>query len=242
VIDAEPNGWDGFAPFVVMQYVEGISFRDLKRSGDREAIAQAAIAIGETLAAIGRISFERSGWLAPGPTVTAPLLESADPTPRFVDLCLESANLQRRMPTDLRDHVSEIIWSRAAELAELDLLAHLVHGDFGKRNLLVRCQGGRWCIAAVLDWEYAVSGSPLIDVGHFLRYERSDQPCVEPHFSQGFARGGGVLPQEWRSLARLIDMTALCESLTHDELPEAVVVELLELIRATVEDRHFTSR
>jgi len=36
---------------------------------------------------------------------------------------------------------------------------------------------------------------------------------------------------------RLLDLMALCESLTHDDLPAPIVAELLELIRATVEDR-----
>ncbi|MGB9256437.1 MAG: phosphotransferase, partial [Candidatus Korobacteraceae bacterium] len=72
VIQAEPEGLEGLPPFLLMQYVEGISFRDLKRSGDQNEIAQAAFAIGETLAAIGSIGFARGGWLAPGPTVAAP--------------------------------------------------------------------------------------------------------------------------------------------------------------------------
>lgn len=44
-----------------MRYVEGISFRELVRRRDRDAIAQAAFSAGETLAAIGRASFARSG-------------------------------------------------------------------------------------------------------------------------------------------------------------------------------------
>ncbi len=224
-------------PFLVMQFVEGISFRDLKRSGDQNAIAQAAFAIGETLAAIGSIGFARAGWIAPGPTVAAPLMEGSDPTPRFVDLCLASPNLQRRMSADLRDRVSALVWSREREFAELDPQSCLVHGDFGKRNLLVRCDGEEWSVAAVLDWEYAVSGPPLIDIGHFLRYEHAAHPCAEPHLSRGYLHAGGILPRNWRSLARLLDLIALCESLTHDDLPETVVTELLELIRATVEER-----
>jgi fructokinase len=237
VIHAEPNGWENLPPYLVMQFIEGISFRDLKRRGDRDGTSQAAFAIGETRAAIGRIKLARAGWIGPGLSVTQLQLEGADPTPLFVDLCLASANLQRRMPPDLRDRVSASVWSRARELAELDSQSNLVHGDFGKRNLLVRPEGGRWSVAAVLDWEYAVSGSPLIDLGHFLRYERETRPCAEPHFSQGYLHAGGMLPQDWRSLARVVDLTALCESLTHDDLPETVVTELLELIRATVEGR-----
>src|SRR5258708_35157294 len=39
VIHAEPRGLDALPPFTLTRYVEGISFRDLKRNGDREAIA-----------------------------------------------------------------------------------------------------------------------------------------------------------------------------------------------------------
>jgi len=92
-------------------------------------------------------------------------------------------------------------------------------------------------VAAVLDWEFAVSGSPLLDIGHFLRYECASRPLAEPHFSKGFLRAGGTLPEGWRRLSRVVDSIALCESLTHETLPDTIVTELLELIRSTIEDR-----
>jgi aminoglycoside phosphotransferase (APT) family kinase protein len=237
VIHAEAVGSEDVPPFAVMRFVEGISFRDLARGGDTEAIAQAAYSAGETLASIGRTTFLRSGWLAPGPKVAAPLLEGTDRMPRFVDLCLASAHLRERMAVDLLDRAHALVWSWAPQLADLDEEACLVHGDFGKRNLLVRRIAGRWVVAAVLDWEFAVSSSPLADVGHFLRYERASRPVAEPHFSEGYLHAGGRLPQNWRQLARVVDLTALCESLTRDELPETVISELVELVRATVENR-----
>lgn len=220
-----------------MRYVEAISFRELKRSGDISLISQAAYSVGQTLAFIGRTTFPHTGWLGPGPKVGAPLLESADPGPRFVDLCLASTNAQRRVEADLRDQVRTLAWSYASQLASLDDARCLVHGDFGKRNLLVQQATGKWNVAAVLDWEFAISGSPLIDVGHFLRYECVSHPVAEPHFSEGYLHAGGRLPDGWRRLARIVDLIALCESLTHDELPHDIVVELVELVRATVEDR-----
>jgi hypothetical protein len=60
---------------------------------------------------------------------------------------------------------------------------------------------------------------------------------LEPHFLNGFRRGGGQLPSEWRQVARLLDLAALCESLTHQDLPEEITAELLELVLATVENR-----
>jgi len=237
VIHAEPGGWEDLPPFTLTRWVEGISFRDLKRSGDAEAIAQAAQAAGETLAAIGHFTFSKPGWLAPGPTVASPLLEGADSMPRFVDLCLASDNLRRRLPTELRDLTQALVWSRSPQYASLVGVSSLVHGDFSRRNLLARPAGGRWNVAAVLDWEFAVSGSPLADLGNFLRYERATRPLAEPHFSAGYVRAGGRLPHDWRRLARWVDLAALCESLTHDQLPDAVVPELVELVRATIGDR-----
>jgi fructokinase len=237
VLFAEPRGCPDLSPFMLTRYVEGMSFRDLKRSGDTDAIAEAAYSAGETLAAIGRVAFPRAGWLAPGPVVAAPLLEGEDPTPRFVDGCLESTNLRRRVPADLRDRASALMWAWAPQLASLDAQAHLVHGDFNRRNLLVLRVAGRWSVAAVLDWEFAVSGSPLGDLDNFLRYECASRPLAEPHFSAGYLHAGGTLPRDWRRLGQLLGLTALCESLTRDQLPDTIVAELVELVRAIVDNR-----
>ena len=237
VLHAEVDGWADVPPFALLRYIDGFTFHDFKRSEDAETVAQASGSVGQTLALIGQTIFPKSGWVGPGPEVTAPLLVGPDPSPRFVDLCLASSSLQQRMPPDLRDRTRKFVWSFAPQLAAVDNGVSLVHGDFGKRNLLMRKLKGTWTVAAVLDWEFAVSGSPLIDIGHFLRYEYTSRPLAEPHFSEGFLRPGGTLPEGWRRLARVVDSIALCESLTHDTLPDAVVPELLELIRSTVEDR-----
>ena len=237
VIHAEPYGFEDLPPFTLARYVEGISLRDLRPSGDAGASAEAAYSAGETLAAIGRATFARPGWIGPGPAVTAPLLEGKDPTPRFVDLCLGSIDLERRMAADLRDRTSRLVWRWAPQLARLDEEARLVHGDFNGRNLLVRCLAGRWSVVAVLDWEFAVAGSPLGDIGNFLRYERAAHPLAEPHFSAGYLHAGGALPRDWRRLARVLDVAAVCENLTREQLPDRAIAELVELIRAIAEDR-----
>jgi aminoglycoside phosphotransferase (APT) family kinase protein len=237
IIHAEPEGIDDVPPFAILEFVEGVTFRDLKCTRNSEAIGQAAYAVGRTLAALGGITFPVSGWLGPGPTVKAPLLEGQNPAPRFLDECLASKNVVRLVDAKVRDQLHQMVWAHAGQFSEMDKSAHLVHCDFGKRNILVRPTEGNWVVAAVLDWEFAVSGSPLIDVGHFLRYERYARPLVEPEFSRGFAEAGGDLPPGWRRLARMVDCLALCEVLTRDGIPDDFVCELVELVRATAEDR-----
>jgi aminoglycoside phosphotransferase (APT) family kinase protein len=237
VIHASPHGCEDLPPFALLQFVEGVSPLDLKRRGDREAFSQAAFSAGETLAAIGRFGFPNPGWLGPGPAVAAPLLEGPDPMPRFVDLCLAAPHLERRVPAELRHRIHNLIWQWAPRLSSLDADPRLVHGDFSRRNLIARQVAGRWVVVAVLDWEFAISSSPLADIANFLRYERQSHPLAEPHFSTGFMQAGAVLPDDWRRLARLVGLIATCESLTHDALPEDISSELLELVQATVEDR-----
>ncbi|HEV2689944.1 MAG TPA: phosphotransferase [Bryobacteraceae bacterium] len=237
VIHAQPGGLDELPPFLLRRYVEGITFMELRRGSDTEAIAQAAHSAGETLAAIGRFTFPKPGWLGPGPTSGTPLLEGSDPIPRFMDLCMESPNLHQRVPPDLRDRTHELAWSHAPQLAALAAESTLVHGDYNKRNVLVREEAGRWSVAAVLDWEFAVAGAALADVANFVRYERAERPRAEPHFSTGYLEAGGKLPTNWRYLAKVLDLTALCESLTREDLPDSVTIELVELLRATIERR-----
>jgi len=226
VLHAEPRGLDDLPPFTIARYIEGITFLELKRTGDRIAIAQAARAAGEVLAAIGRFTFDRAGWLGPGPAIASSFDED-----RFVDECLSSPILQSRVPADLRDRV------RALAAPKFDFHPALVHGDYSRRNLLVHRAGDRWKIAAVLDWEFAVSASPLCDVANFLRYELAAQPISEPHFSAGYVEAGGSLPGNWRSLSKRVDLSALCDMLTREHLAAHLVEEIVELIRATVENR-----
>jgi fructokinase len=237
VVHAEPEGIDGLAPFSLLRYVEGITVRQLKATGDTRAFQEASYSVGRTLAAIGQYTFPKPGWLGPGPEVGGVLIEGSDSFQTFIDACLGSPNLQRRVDRRLIDELHGFVWSWATQLAHLGDECALVHCDFNSPNLLVRRVTGKWEVAAVLDWEFAISGSPLNDIGNFLRYERSLRPLREPHFSRGFQEGGGELPEGWRRLSRIIDLTSLCEILTRDELPGQIVAEVVELVEATIEDR-----
>jgi len=44
------------------------------------------------------------------------------------------------------------------------------------------------------------------------------------------------LPEEWLRLARIIDLTKLCETLTQNNLPEPIVAEVADLVRGTTDE------
>ncbi len=242
LVYVEPDGFDRFGAFAVLAYVDGITFQELKRTNNLEAIQQASASVGQTLASIGRYQFSKPGRLLVDEpsgklSVGEPYVAGPDSIPRILDTFLVSPNLRQRVSSELIDHLRNFARAWAACLPSLDNDRSLVHSDFGNRNILVREENGRWSVAAIVDWEFAFSGSPLLDVGHFLRYECCSQPLREPHFSRAFLEHGGRLPVDWRHLARVIDLTGLVECLTHDQLPIDIEVELLDLVHATLEDR-----
>ena len=57
ILHAEPEGLRDLPPFMVMEHVPGITLRDLIDTRDQGHIAQAAFSAGQTLAAIGEITF-----------------------------------------------------------------------------------------------------------------------------------------------------------------------------------------
>lgn len=239
VIHVEPNGINGSRPFCLLEFVNGLTFQQLKRTQDLDAIHEAAASVGETLARMGQYQFSKPGVLEAELDkelkVGAGYGEGPDPIPHLLDQFLQSENLQRRLDRSSRQKLHDFIWAWSANLRALCNERHLVHSDFGNRNILVDCVNKRWQVVAVLDWEFALSGSPLLDVGHFLRYERPDESLREPYFSRAFVEFGGVLPADWRRISKVVDLTGLVHCLTHDELPDDVECEILQLITSTLE-------
>jgi fructokinase len=235
ILHAQADGFDGIGPFIITRYIEGVTFRELKRTGDASAIAQAAYSIGETLAAVSRYKLAKRGMLVAGVTAVGSFFNGPNAIPEFIDSCFASPSLRARLDDRARDRIQAAVRVREWELAHLHDESFLVHNDFGNRNVLVRSENGNWRVAAILDWEFAASGSPLFDVASFLRYERAANPTREPHFSLGYQQGGGTLPDDWRRLARVLDLTKLCETLKDPETPEAILTEVADLVLESIE-------
>ena len=146
------------APFFVMSYVEGMTYRwraDLEPLGPSRVATVAETAIG-TLAdlhlvepsAVGLADFGRpDGYLA-----------------RQVRRWGIQLDKSRGRPLPGIDRLHE----RLAERVPTSSRAAVVHGDFRLDNLLV---GNDDTVEAVLDWEMATLGDPLADVGLMLAYD-----------------------------------------------------------------------
>jgi aminoglycoside phosphotransferase (APT) family kinase protein len=230
-----PRRAGGFPPFCVLEFIDGISLRELRRRGETAGVAEASYDAGRLLPRLMRHRFPRTGILSPeltvedGPFANVSLLgviEHFAASPLFA--ARVGAALRARIESFVRAHEGLSAWPFPADAGAG--WATLAHGDFNSPNILVRQEGGRWSVAAILDWEFAFAGSILVDIGNMLRYERPGQSRYEPHFSRGLTDAGLDLPDDWFLRARLADLPALCELLTREDVPDAIVAELKDLI------------
>lgn len=133
----------GRFPTLVLHFVEGES------SFKRDRLETRLRALARTLARIHQIDGERVDFL-----------------PKSGQSCLELKNLGRERGTDqaLFADVKQKIAQRLVENRNRESVNRptLLHGDFWPGNLL--WQAGRDVIAAVIDWEDASVGDPLIDL------------------------------------------------------------------------------
>lgn len=176
-------------------------------------VATIGHAVGVTLAGIGGVRFEQSGFFVNGELEVDGALSG---TPAAAQL--EPFVRQRLGDSDdplIRAYV-DLVAREAGALDGLDDPPALVHSDYNTKNILVHRAAGEWTVAGVIDWEFAFAGSPLADVANMLRHTDELPTPYPQEFLAGFRAGGGRLGEGWERRARVLDVFALVGFLADD--------------------------
>lgn len=190
-----PSVLAGGDDYLVLEYVEHAPLSDDAASG---------ASVGRALAEIHATRYECTGELGADLTVVRPFpgdgrgglvphgyghWELGEVAP-FLD-----AGLRARSAGFL-DH--EPLARRNA--VDVPLLSH---SDFKASNLHRAATGE----LLVLDWEFAWAGARYIDLGQLLRWHPPE--AFVAAFARAYADGGGVLGDDWRRFAEVVDLCAL---------------------------------
>lgn len=222
VIAADPDGAAAGEPVLLSRFAPGEMVESLlsgepdRTGGARQLGVDGALrlgaAVGAALAAVGTVRFAGPGFFTGADLVPRPVDGLA--LPEFIADCLARRHpdhaLTERECAGLRDLADRV----AAAASSVDGSRRLVHADFNPKNLLARRGPDGWTVTAVLDWEFAFSGSPLFDVGNMLRFADGYLPGFVDGFLDGFVESGGHLPPDWRQVTRALDLYALAEFTT----------------------------
>jgi aminoglycoside phosphotransferase (APT) family kinase protein len=179
----------------VLSYIPGEPLANVPRFASKAA---------EALAEISGIWFDEPGQiLADGSIGPWPFGKIEG----FVSEMLNHDAVQHWLGEKCCDQIREIYKREADRLAELNDECFLVHGDFNPYNILIH--NGK--VSGILDWEFAHSGTPYMDIGNMLRHLDKDYHSL---IAAGLILGGMNVPWDWKERAQLVDLGSQLNFLT----------------------------
>ena len=164
---------------------------------------------GSMLAEVGKVEFPFAGFFDRDLHVTKPFVGNC--IRNEIKTFLQDPLVHERLGREVMGKIQHI-FVKHADLLPDATHRHLVHGDFDPSNILVEKHHDRWRIAALLDWEFAFSGSRMWDVSNMLRYAHRMPAVYQESFLKGLQDAGVVLPAQWKKITHMLSLVSLIEA------------------------------
>jgi len=127
----------------------------------------------------------------------------------YIGSSLVAGRVRERLGAKLADRMLEFVRARRDVYWSIANCTRLIHSDYNLKNILIRHIDSVWKVVGILDWEFALAGSPLVDIGNFLRFEDELPSGVSEAFIRGYLSNSIGLPDNWREVAKLLDLAAM---------------------------------
>lgn len=228
--------WYPYA-YSVIEWIDGNLMREVVLSKNEQAISEVVFEAGQYIDALRKIEFDKGGFFDEKLSVI-PFTQEEKYLPYVLNL-LKDNIVENSLGHSLLDSVQELVEKNAYLLPELDD-ANLTHSDYDPANIMVKQINGRWKIAAILDWEFAYSGTYLMDIGLMLRYSHQLPHYYEKKFIEGIQSNGYQLPSNWKKQAKLMDLLCLLQLAHYNPYSERPNLnrDVISLIKNTVNHWH----
>ena len=214
--------FEGPQPFAVTDFVHGRQLDQVVSLLTPPEQAGLGQDLGRNLARIHKFNMGSAGFFDDRFNFSEPFPHFGKAWLEFTTSSMARSRVRRRMGKGLHGAMQAWLTQREELLRDLDHQTQLIHCDFNGKNILVQNQGDQWITAAVLDWEFACSGDPLVDLGNFFRFEEQLPAPLKSAFVQGYEGESGALPTDWRVLAGILDVAAMLGFLISDrEMPNS---------------------
>lgn len=180
--------------------------------------------VGRCLAVFSQIQFDHMGDITEdGRVETLPF----DGFLGFFSQELTKPETKQWLSSPLLDRLLRFIDRHADIYRCFDAHSSFVHGDFNPGNILV--EGDR--VTGIIDWEFAMAGSPMIDTGNLLRHFGTE---VEGTLANGMRDHGMPLADDWVFQSQLADLVSHIEFLSSDHSAQ-FKEQCVQRIRALLE-------
>ncbi len=224
--------------FAVMDWIEAEPLESCLLSLDAAALSGLGTAIGHTLAAIHRFTYDFFGFFDANLNVPIPIDLSGRGLIAYLHECLVEGQGGARLGEKLTADVFAFAEREGHRVEAWQQRACLVHGDFNASNILIRQDAASTAceVAAIIDWEFAFVGAPGFDFGNLLRPPLDRSVEFIAGLEQGYRTGGGDMPADWQHIARITDLFSFADILHHPETSDAVIEDAKYAIRRLIEE------
>jgi aminoglycoside phosphotransferase (APT) family kinase protein len=219
-------------PFAVIDWVAGERLDVLAAAGeDSVALGRA---VGQTLALIHTITYDRYGYFDPDLTLSAAIDLDRDGLLAYIQRALVMGCGGERLGQELVENLIRLVEQQGHRLSTWRGPC-LVHGDFNGSNILLqRAENREWKVAAVLDWEFALSGTPGFDFAHLLRAPLESHPLLAASVAHSYRQAGLALPTDWREISRLVDLFAWVDLASRPGSDATIIDDARQAIQTTI--------
>lgn len=222
-------------PYALLTWIDGHRLESVLRELGPVGIGQLGPSIGAALAAIHSVAFPRAGFFADDLRIPEPVDMGRAGLLAYLKRCLLDGPGGKRLGQKLTTDLMAFVEREGNRLDAWLKKPCLTHADFNGSNILVRKdKAGVWSLAAVIDWEFAFSGSPAFDFGNLLRPPVGEQAAFVEGLLRGYRDAGGTVPEDWRRIARVADLYSWADFLGRPDPGTAVIADARRMIEATI--------
>lgn len=155
---------------LVTTFEPGVRLSEVLPHADPGLSSALASSVARVLGALSGMPFLRAATFVDADLRLAERAAPADGLVEWLDQHVSGTALSAWDPGLL--HSLRQVCAAADDLLDVVGRSCLVHSDFNPKNILVDPHTA--AVTAVVDWEYAMAGSPFADLGNLLRFERGN--------------------------------------------------------------------
>ena len=189
--------------FSIEEFITGITLNQFIEQNPEVDISPIMFELGVSIAALSKIKFSEVGFLDHNLKISHPITEGG-----FVNDTLNMLNSDstKSILSSYQIQQLNILINSKGHLFPDNKEKNLVHGDLNLSNILVHESNNKVEIASILDWEFALSGSSMIDIANIMRCIRHMPPNLEKSLIDGLISNGYILPMEWKNMTHMINI------------------------------------
>ncbi|OOM16766.1 aminoglycoside phosphotransferase family protein [Clostridium saccharobutylicum] len=201
----------GNREYAIYEYIEGKTIGQYLREGyfmDEKFVKEVA----RILAKIHSYKFNKVGFL----DADLHIKEELEPLNLWYERVI-GERVRKRLGNDIVNKIKQVVKQNEKNLLDLDKDSRLVHGDFQGTNILIN----KGIVCGILDWEFAMAGHPLEDIGQFFRYEEYFNDDLVRAFEEEYTKMSDyTLSDNWYNISKLRDLVNLIQLIGEkDEMP-----------------------